>query len=332
MRALMCHEWCAFEDLRIEDVPAPPMRPGGVRIAVAFASIGFATSLVVAGKYQRKPPRPFAPGTEVAGVVTEVAPDVTRFRPGDRVAAILDWGGHAEEAVAGEDTTYAVPDGVDLGTSLHLPLSYGTAYGALKWRAALAPGETLLVHGAAGGVGLAAVELGKRFGATVLGVASTAEKRAVATAHGADAALAPEDFREAVKDLTGGRGADVVFDPVGGDMFDQSLRCVAQEGRILVIGFAGGRVQQIPANILLVKNVAAQGFNFGTYVGWGLVDERKRHAPRMQAMMAELFAWTLDGDLKPTVSHTFDFADYAAAMDMLLSRRATGKVTLRIGG
>ena len=330
MRALLCRQWCEFKDLRIEEIPAPELRPGGVRLRVAYAGLGFAISLVVAGKYQRKPPLPFVPGTEVTGTVIEVAAGVTRVKPGDRVLAILDWGGFADEAIATEETVYPLPSGLALASSTHLAISYGTAYGALLWRARLQPGETLLVHGAAGGTGLAAVELGKQLQARVIACASSEQKRAAAKAHGADLVLPASDFREQVKEFTRGRGADVIFDPVGGDVFDESLRCIAGEGRILPIGFAGGRVTQIPANILLVKNIAVLGFNFGTYVGWGLSDERSAYAPRVQAMMAQLFEWALSGRLKPTVSHCFELSRYAEAMNVVLARGSTGKVALKI--
>lgn len=332
MRALLCRQWCEFKDLRIEEVPAPSLRPGCVRLHVAYAGLGFAISLVVAGKYQRKPPLPFVPGTEVTGTVIEVGAGVTRFKPGDRVLAILDWGGFADEAIATEETVYPLPADLALASSTHLAISSATAYGALVWRARLAPGETLLVHGAAGGTGLAAVELGKQLQARVIACASSEQKRAIAKAHGADLVLPYRDFRERVKEFTRGRGADVVFDPVGGDVFDASLRCIAPEGRILPIGFAGGRVPQIPANILLVKNVAVLGFNFGTYVGWGLTDERRAHAPKVQAMMAQLFDWARSGKLRPTLSHCFDLPRYAEAMEVMLARGSSGKVALKING
>ncbi len=330
MRALLCRQWCEFKHLRIEDVPPPALRPGGVRLRVAYAGLGFAVSLLVAGRYQRKPPLPFTPGTEVTGTVIEVAPGITRIKPGDRVLAVLDWGGFAEEAIATEETVYPLPPGMALDSSVHLAISYPTAYAALAWRARLQPGETLLVHGAAGGTGLAAVELGKQLGAQVIACASSEEKRAAAKAHGADLVLPSHDFREPVKQFTGGRGADVVFDPVGGEVFDESLRCIAAEGRILPIGFASGTVPQIPANILLVKNISVLGLNYGTYIGWGLTDERRAYAPRVQAMLAQLFDWTLAGKLRPTVSHCFELAQFAEAMEVVLARGSTGKVVLKI--
>lgn len=330
MRALVCHRWGDVEDLRIEDVPVPELRPGCVRLQVAYAGLNFALSLFVAGKYQVKPPLPFVPGFDVTGTVTEVAAGITRIKPGDRVIAILDWGGFAESAVVPEETVYPLPPELDLQRAVCLPTSYGTAYGALAWRARVRPGETLLVHGAAGAIGLAAVELGRQLGARVIACASTEEKRAVALARGAEVALPSAGFREKVRALTDGRGVDLVFDPVGGDVFDQSLRTLALEGRILTMGFASGRIPQIPANILLVKNISVLGFNYGTYAGWGPRDERRIHAPRMQTMMSTLIDWMRSDRIQPRVSHCFELSQFAEAMRTVLQRKNAGKVALRI--
>jgi NADPH2:quinone reductase len=330
MRALVCDHWCEFKDLRIKDIPAPELRPGCVLLRVAYAGLGFSASLLVAGKYQHRPPLPFVPGTEATGIVAEVAPGVTRVKPGDHVVAVLDWGGFADFAVCTEETVYPLPAGVDLASPLHLATSYTTAYAGLIWRARLQPGETLLVHGAAGGVGLAAVELGKLLGARVIACASSEEKRALAQAHGADLLLHSDNFREQVNAFTSGRGADVIFDPVGGDAFDQSLRCIAFEGRILPIGFASGGVPQIPANILLVKNASALGFNFATYIGRGITDERKIHAPMVQAMMAQLIEWMKSGCIHPVVVDCFELSQFVDAMDTVLGRRSVGKVAFRL--
>jgi NADPH2:quinone reductase len=330
MRALVCDQWCEFRDLRIKDIPEPELRPGCVLLRIAYAGLGFSASLLVAGKYQHKPPLPFVPGTEATGIVVQVAPGVTRVKPGDRVVAVLDWGGFAEMAVCTEETVYPLPEGLDLAAAVHLATSYTTAYAALIWRARLQPGETLLVHGAAGGVGLAAVEVGKQLQARVIACASSEEKRAIAQAHGADLVLAADDFRAQVNEFTSGRGADVIFDPVGGAVFDQSLRCIAFEGRLLPIGFAGGRVPQIPANILLVKNASALGLNLATYIGRGITDERKKHAPAVQAMMAVLIEWMKSGRIKPIASDCFELARFVEAMDTVLGRRSVGKVVFRL--
>ena len=331
MLAVRCHRWMPYQQLELEDVPVPRPGPGQVRIAVHYAGMSFATSLVTEGRYQRKPPLPFSPGTEIAGVVDAVAPDVSHLKPGDRVCAGIDWGGHAEQAVTDATTVYRIPDDFPFDIAPQIPLSYGTSFAALAWRARLQPGETVLIHGAAGAVGLAGVEFAKALGATVVAAASTPEKLALVRDHGADhgvifpSAAALDEIRALLP-----RGADVVFDPIGGDAFDLSLRCVANSGRILVIGFAGGRVQQIPANILLVKDVTVLGFNFGNYVGWGRVDERVRHAPAMRAAMARIFAWYHEGKVRPVSSHRFPLREFRAAMETVLRRRSMGKVVLEM--
>jgi NADPH2:quinone reductase len=332
MKALVCHAFGPWDGLRLEETDAPgPLAADEVRIAAEYSSVSFATGLMVEGKYQRRPPLPFVPGTECIGIVTEVGPAVTRVKPGQRVAATLDWGGHAQQVVVAEYTVYPMPDGIDPRAAMHLPLSYGTAYGALVWSARLMPGETLLVTGAAGGVGIAAVQVGKALGARVIAVASTEEKRAFALSQGADIALPTDGFRDEVKKLTGGRGVDVVFDPVGGPVFDACLRACAQYGRMVIIGFAQGQIQQVPANLLLVKNIALHGFYFGAHAGWGLADERAQRAPKVQAMMDELFAWTAHGRLKPHVSHAYPMEGYREAMAALQARVSLGKVVLEIG-
>jgi NADPH2:quinone reductase len=320
-----------YRDLEIENVPVPVPGPGQVRIAVHYAGMSFATSLVTEGRYQRKPPLPFSPGTEIAGVIDAAATDVTHLKVGDRVCAGIDWGGHAEQAVTDATTVYRIPDELPFDIAPQLPLSYGTSYAALAWRARVQPGETVLIHGAAGAVGLAAVELAKALGANVVATASIAEKLALAREHGADETVvfpAPAALDELRSLLP--KGAEVVFDPIGGDAFDLSLRCVANSGRILVIGFAGGRIQRIPANIVLVKDVAVLGFNFGNYVGWGRVDERKRHEPAMRSAMERIFRWYREGKIRPVSSHRYPLREFRSAMDTVLSRRSMGKVVLEM--
>jgi NADPH:quinone reductase len=331
MRALRCHDWMVYQDLPLEDVPPPVLGPGQVRIGVHYAGVSFAISLVTTGRYQRRPPRPFSPGTEIAGVVLETAPGVTQFTVGDRVCAVIDWGGHAEEVVTDPATVYKLPVSLPFHLAPQFPTSYATSFAALDRRVRLQPNETLLVHGSAGAVGLAAVELGKAMGARVIATASTPEKLSVARVHGADGTvLFPSDGAlDAIKALAP-EGADVVFDPVGGDAFDLSLRAVAQCGRILVIGFANGRIQQIPANVLLVKNVSVLGFNYGKYIGWGLIDERHQHEPMVGAGIERMFRWFEQGKLNPTTSHRFPLSDYAAAMDAVLARQAIGKIVLEM--
>ena len=330
MRAVLCEDWCDFDDLKLTEIAPPPMRPGGVRIRTHFAGISFAVSLVVAGRYQRRPPLPFAPGTEVAGEVLEVADGVARCKPGDRVVASVDWGGFAEQVVAAEENVFVLPDGLPLEDAVPVPMAYGTSYGAVVWRAELKPGQSMLVHGAAGGVGLAAVEIGKALGAAVIASASTDEKRALLKERGADAVLDSREtrFRETVRDLTGGRGVDVVFDPIGGAVFHESLRALAVGGKLVTIGYASGEIPQIGINLLLLKNIGVMGFNWGGYVGWGPVDERKRYASEVKAAMDRLFAWWREGRINPTVHRRFDLAQFREAMAEVRERRSVGRVVL----
>lgn len=332
MKALLCERWGHYSELKLADVPEPELKPGRVRIAVHYATAGFGQTLVVAGKYQRRPPLPFVPGTEVSGHVLEVASDVTAFRPGDRVAAALDWGGYAEEAVATALTTWPVPDGIDLADAVNVPLSYGTSYAALHWRARMQRGENLVVFGAAGGVGLAAVALGKAAGARVIAVAGSKERVDLAISQGAAAGLVHggDDLGRQLKELCGHSGADIVFDPVGGALFDQALKCVAPEGRILVIGFASGAIPQVPANLLLVKNVDVIGFNLGLYIGWTPVDERARYSAKMAQMVETLFSLIQRGELPPLHADQYPLEDFVRAFDSIVARQSTGRVVLRV--
>ncbi len=322
MRAVLCKEFGGPERLAIEEVPAPPMRDGHVRIKIHAAGVNFGDTLLIAGQYQEKPPFPFIPGMEVAGVVTEVAPSVKELKLGDRVLASVGRGGYAEEAVVEADIVQRIPDAMDFVTAAGFPVAYSTSHGAFDWRARLKPGEWVLVLGASGGVGLTAVEIAKAMGARVIAAAGGAEKLAVAKRAGADHLIdyTREQIRDRVKEITDGRGVDVVYDPVGGDAFDQSLRSIAWEGRIIVIGFAGGRVPQIPANIVLVKNIDIIGFFWGSY---------RRHKPQLMAeSFRQLFRWFDEGKLKPHVSHRLPLSQVAQALDLLKTRKSTGKVVL----
>jgi NADPH:quinone reductase len=324
MRAVLCKTWCKPADLTVEDVPPPQMVEGGVRIGVRAVGINFADTLIIAGKYQVKPEPPFSPGFEVAGEVLECAPGVKGCRPGDRVMAVVDYGGFAEQVVAPAGNVHVLPDAVDDVIAAGFPIAYGTSHLGLKYRAGLKPGEVLLVHGAAGGVGLTAVEVGKRLGAEVIATASGPEKMRVVSEHGADHLIdtRAQDVRDRVKTLTNGRGADVVYDPVGGSAFEASLRCTAPGGRILIVGFASGDVPQIPANILMVKNITAIGYYWGAH---------RTFAPEiMKASFDELLSWLADGSLKPHVSRTYDLAEAPAALEALKARKTTGKVVLKV--
>jgi NADPH2:quinone reductase len=332
MRGVLVKEYTEFENLRVEDCPPQTLQPGQLRIKTQAAGVSFATSLMVSGRYQRKPPLPFVPGTEAVGIVTETGADVHRVKVGDRVACILDWGGLAEETVAHEVNTFVLPDSLEFCRAICFTNSYGTSCAALTWPHLLnvQAGETLLVHGGAGGVGIAAIEIGKILGARVIATAGSAEKLAIVKAHGADHGINYRDgpFRDQVLEITDGRGANAIYDPVGGEVFEQSLRCIAPEGRIMPVGFAGGTIQQIPANLLLVKNITVCGLNMGYYVGWSPDDRRHEYGPRMQAMLAQLFAWFEQGRLNPRVSHTFALDDFQDAMATVLGRLSQGRVAI----
>ncbi|HKX08264.1 MAG TPA: NADPH:quinone oxidoreductase family protein [Stellaceae bacterium] len=325
MRAVLCREFGPVERLEVVEVPAPAIAPGSVRVAVHAIGVNFADLLVVQGKYQEKPPLPFSPGFEVAGVVTELGPGADGAKLGDRVLGTIEHGAYAEEVVLPADRVLAIPAAMDFPTAAGFPVAYGTSHGALEWRARLKSGETLLVLGAAGGVGLTAVEIGKAMGATVIAVARGAAKLEVARRQGADHLIdySREDLRGRIKEITGGRGPDVIYDPVGGDAFDQSMRSIAWEGRIIVIGFAAGRISQIPANLVLVKNCDVIGFYWGSY---------RRHKPdQVRQSFKTLLSWFEAGKLKPHVSHTLDLADAGRALALLAERKATGKVVLTTG-
>ncbi|HKV91104.1 MAG TPA: NADPH:quinone oxidoreductase family protein [Candidatus Angelobacter sp.] len=322
MRAVLCKEWGGPEKLVVENIPSPPIRDGAVQIAVHAAGINFADLLLISGQYQEKPAFPFTPGMEVAGTVTEVGSGVSSLKAGDRVMALTGTGAYAEEVVVDANRVYKIPDQMDFSAAAGFPVAYGTSHGAFDWRAHLKPGEWLLVFGAAGGVGLTAVEIGKAMGARVIACAGGAEKLEIARQHGADHLIdySREDIRERVKAITGGKGADVVYDPVGGDSFDASLRSIAWGGRIIVIGFASGRIPQAPANILLVKNIDVIGFYWGSY--------QARKPELLRDSYSKLFRWFNEGKLKPHIFAQLDLGEVAHAMDLLRQRKSTGKVVL----
>ena len=332
MQGLLVKEWTTFDQLALTTVPAPVLGPRDVRMRVQAAGVSFATSLVVQGKYQRKPPLPFVPGTEVAGIICEIGPEARRFQLGDRVCAVLDWGGLAEEATAREVNVFKIPDRLSFTRAIAFTNSYATSAAALTWPHLLnvQAGQWLLVHGASGGVGIAAVEIGKILGARVIATAGSEQKLAITRAHGADHAINYREceFRDEVLALTDGRGVDAVYDPVGGEVFMQSLRCMAPEARIMPVGFAGGNVAQIPANILLVKNLSVCGLNLGLYYGWSPQDMRYVYEDRMRANMNKLFDWFEQGRINPVVSATYPITQVQQAMDDVLTRRAIGRVAI----
>ena len=321
MRAVICHAWGPVESLKVEEVAAPVPAADEVLIDVRATSVNYADSIMVAGKYQTRPPFPFSPGLETAGVVEACGAQVTRFRPGDRVMATLGWGGLAERAVAKESETFAIPDGMSFEEAGAFPIAYISSDVAIRWQGRLEPGETLLVLGAAGGVGLTAVEIGRAMGARVIAGASTAEKLAVAKAHGADDLVnyATEKLTERVMALTGDKGADVCFDPVGGELADAALSALGWGGRMLLVGFVGG-VQQIPANRLLVKNRSALGCSLRYY--------RNQAPDKLRRSVEALLAWYREGRLKPLVSHRLPLERAVEAIKLLTDRKALGKIVV----
>jgi len=323
MRAVLCHAWGPVEGLRLGEAPSPIPADGEVVIAVRAAGINYADAIMVAGHYQTKPPLPFSPGLEAAGIVAACGDGVTRFRPGDRVMAILAHGGLAELAAAPETETFAIPGRMSFEEAGAFPIAYISSHVALRWQARLEPGETLLVLGAAGGVGLTAVEIGKAMGARVIAAASTAEKLAVAQERGADDVVnyVEEKLTDRVMTLTNGKGADVCFDPVGGDLFDSALSSLGWGGRILLIGFVAG-VPQIPANRLLVKHRAALGSSL-RYFRW--------HAPdKLLRSVEELVRWYGEGKLRPLVTHRLPLEQSVEAIRLLTDRKAHGKVVVLV--
>jgi NADPH:quinone reductase len=321
MRAVICRAWGEVDDLRVEEVAAPTPGPDDVLISVKATAVNYADALMTAGRYQTKPDLPFSPGLETAGIVAACGARVTKLKPGDRVMAILAYGGLAEMAVAPASETFAIPSRMSFEEAGAFPVAYISSHVAIRWQGRLEPGETVLVLGAAGGVGLTAVEIGKAMGARVIAAASTAEKLAVARERGADELVnySTEKLTERVMALTDGKGADVCFDPVGGDLFDAALSALGWGGRILVVGFVGG-VQQIPANRLLVKNRSAMGTSL-RYFRW--------HAPdKLRASVDELLRWYEEGKLKPCISHRLPLEKSVEAIRLLTDRRAYGKVVV----
>ena len=322
MRAVVCKEFGPPENLVIDDVPSPVPGPREVVISMRAASLNFPDVLIVQNKYQFKPPLPFSPGTELSGVVKVVGEAVTRVTPGDRVMAYTTYGAFAEEVKTEEARVLPMPPGMEFPAAAAFIVAYGTSDHALSDRATLRAGETLLVLGAGSGVGLAAVEIGKALGARVIACASSADKLAVSRAHGADEVIdyAKEDLRERIKQITAGRGVDVVYDPVGGPYTEPALRSTAWRGRLLVIGFAAGDIPKIPLNLPLLKGTSIVG------VFWG--DFTRREPQAFAARMRQLGEWFQQGKLKPHVSETLPLDRAVEALRMMASRKVTGKVVL----
>jgi NADPH2:quinone reductase len=320
MKALRCHEWGGPEVLAVEEIESRRPGPGEVRIQVEASAVNFTDTLIVAGKYQFKPGLPHIPGHELAGIVLEVGDGVTEIAAGDRVmASARQGGGFAEEYVARADKVLRIPDNMSFAAGGGFIIGYGTAYFALKHRGVLRPGETLLVNGAAGGVGLAAIQVGKALGARVIACASTPDKIALASAYGADCCInyVSESVHDKALVFTDGKGVDVVFDPVGGDAFMQGLRVVGWHARMLIVGFASGSWQQIPANIVLVKNIAVMSSLWG--------GEMERDPQFARTVLTEALALYRDGKLKPLPGKNYALKDAAAALNDMMNRSVLGK-------
>jgi NADPH2:quinone reductase len=325
MRALRCHSLGDLGSLSVDEVDSPSLGPGQVRIGVKAAGVNFPDILMCEGKYQVKPPVPFIPGLEVAGVVMEVAEGVTHVKPGDRVLAFARLaGGFASEIVLLGGIVTPIPDTMDFETAAAFPVAYGTAQFALDYRGHLKAGETLVVLGATGGVGLAAIECGKSMGARVIAAAGGAEKLALAKEYGADEVIdyRAENLRDRLRELTGGKGVDVVFDPVGGSHFDACVRAIGWEGRILVVGFASGEVPKPAANLILVKNFSVVGVVFG--------EHSHRYPDQSRALLTKLLGAWEQGRLRPRIWQVFPLAEARSAFDEITSRRVQGKMVLRI--
>ncbi|MCW7543070.1 NADPH:quinone oxidoreductase family protein [Aurantimonas litoralis] len=320
MKAIVCEDYGPIENLAYKDVDEPSPRGREVVIEAEAVGVNYPDGLLVQGLYQAKPDLPFVPGMESAGRVVAVGPDVSRLKVGDRVVASMQLGAFAEKVAVDEAAAMPLPDGFDAGVACALVCGYGTAHHALKQRAALKPGETLLVLGAAGATGLAAIQIGKTMGARVIAVASSAEKQALAKAEGADEAIGYDDLRGDIKRLTDGAGVDVAFDPVGGEAFDALARSMAWNGRLLVIGFASGTIPKLPVNLALVKGYSLVGVFWGAFT---------RKEPTVFAdNMRELMGWAVDGSVRPHVSERAKLADAADVLRRMHDRQTTGKIVL----
>lgn len=325
MRAILCESWGAPESLRLAEIDPPQPRSGQIAIRVAACGVNFADTLLIAGGYQHRPDFPFVPGMEMAGEVIGVGPGVSDWQVGDRVMAMQYTGGFAEIAVLPASAAVSVPASMPFETAAAFPATYSTPHIALTRRANLQPGETLLVLGAAGGIGLAAVEIGKALGATVIAGASTDEKLALAQGRGADHLInyRRDNLRGRVRAVTHGALADVIFDPVGGDLLKQAMRCLAWEGRLLTAGFASGTIPEVSVNRLLIQNTALVGVEWGTYM--------KRRPDLVRQSFETLLGWWSDAKIAPHVSATYPLDRTPEALRLLLNRQSRGRVVVQPG-
>ncbi len=324
MKAIICDEWGLPESLKLKEVDSPLIQENEVIIKVYAAGVNFPDVLIIQGKYQYKPSFPFSPGAEVAGEIINIGSKVKSFNLGDKVMAVTMHGAFAEEIAVEESRVILMPDNMDFVTAASMNLTYGTSSYALFQRANLIKGETILIHGSTGGVGITAIEISKQIGATVIATASSDKKLSIAKDYGADFCINYSDnnFKDKVKEITKGRGADVIYDPVGGDIFDQSLRCIAWNGRLLVIGFASGRIANAPTNLTLLKNCSIVGVFWGAW--------RDRDPSGHQKNMNKIIEWWSINKIKPKISKVFDLQDTGKALYALMNREVIGKAVIKI--
>lgn len=322
MKAVLCKTLGPAGNLVLEEVASPLPKNNEILLDVQAAGVNFPDTLIIEGKYQFQPPLPFSPGGEAAGVVAAVGEKAGAFKVGDRVMALTGWGAFAEQVAVPFYNVLPIPASMDFTTAAAFGMTYGTSMHALRQRGQLQAGETLLVLGASGGVGLAAVEIGKAIGARVIAAASSADKLAVAKAAGADELIdySQASLREEIKRLTNGQGVDVIYDPVGGELFEQAVRGLAWNGRLLVVGFASGTIPQLAANLVLLKGAAVLGVFWGAFA--------QRQPQDNAANFQQLFAWHAQGKLRPLVSQTYPLAKAGAAIEKLGQRQAVGKLVV----
>lgn len=323
MKAVLCKSWGLPDTLVVEECPDLIPAPGHVVIDVKAAGVNFPDVLIIQNKYQFKPELPFTPGSELSGVIRSVGEGVSNANIGDKVIAFIGHGAFAQQVAAPANAIMPIPPGMDFDTAAAITLTYGTSHHAVVDRAALKAGETMLVLGAAGGVGLAAIEIGKAIGAKVIAAASSEEKLEICRQHGADATInySTEDLREAVKAATGGKGPDVIYDPVGGIYAEPAFRSIAWRGRYLVVGFANGEIPKLPLNLMLLKGASLVGVFWGEFA--------KREPKANLAAMHELMGWLAEGKIKPHISARYALQDTAKALNDLAARKVTGKVVIQ---
>ena len=324
MKAIVCNEWCKPEDLKVSEIKNPTLDDNSVRVEIYASGVNFPDVLIVQGKYQYKPPFPFSPGSEVAGIISEIGKNVKSLKVGDRIMAVTGHGAFAEEICVPEDKITLVPESMDFITAASMSLTYGTSSYALFQRANIKENDVVLIHGATGGVGITAIEISKAVGAKVIATASTDEKLKIAKEYGADYCInySQNEFKDKVKEYTDGKGANIIYDPVGGDVFNQSLRCIAWNGIILVIGFASGTIASAPTNLPLLKNCSIVG------VFWGAWREREPNGHNVN--MEKILKWWKENKVRPKVSKVFNLEDTKYALQALINREVIGKAVIKV--